>query len=41
MTIPFVDLKAQYNSIKEEMDTAIHAVIDNTAFVAGHYAQSV
>jgi dTDP-4-amino-4,6-dideoxygalactose transaminase len=38
MTIPFVDLKAQYNSIKEEMDTAIHAVIDNTAFVAGHYA---
>ena len=38
MTIPFVDLKARYNSIKEEMDTAIHAVIDNTAFVAGHYA---
>jgi dTDP-4-amino-4,6-dideoxygalactose transaminase len=36
--IPFVDLKAQYNSIKEEMDAALHAVIDNTAFVAGNYA---
>lgn len=36
--IPFVDLKVQYNSIKEEMDAAIHAVIDNTAFVAGSYA---
>ncbi len=35
--IPFVDLKAQYQSIKEELDTAMQTVIDNTAFIAGDY----
>ena len=31
MKIPFVDLKAQYESIKEEIDAAIADVIANTA----------
>jgi len=33
--IPFVDLKAQYNSIKEEIDEAIQNVINNTSFIMG------
>jgi dTDP-4-amino-4,6-dideoxygalactose transaminase len=36
--IPFVDLKAQYNSIKAEIDTAINDVISQTAFIGGKYA---
>jgi len=37
MNIPFVDLKAQYKSLKPEMDAAIQQVIDNTAFIKGRY----
>jgi dTDP-4-amino-4,6-dideoxygalactose transaminase len=33
--IPFVDLKAQYNSIKTEIDTTISNVIEQTAFIGG------
>lgn len=33
--IQFVDLKVQYKSIKEEMDKAIHEVLDNTDFIMG------
>lgn len=35
MAIPFVNLKAQYLSIKDEIDSAIQNVIDNTAFIMG------
>jgi dTDP-4-amino-4,6-dideoxygalactose transaminase len=35
MKVPFVDLKAQYFGIKEEIDNAISDVIDTTAFVGG------
>ena len=35
MTIPFVDLKAQYLSIKPEVDAAIQHILDNTQFVLG------
>ena len=35
MNIPLVDLKAQYQSIKPEIDAAIQRVIDNTAFIMG------
>lgn len=35
MQIPFVDLKAQYLSIKDEMDTAIAQILQNTAFIGG------
>ena len=39
MNIPFVDLKAQYVSIKGEIDAAIAAVIDATAFVGGPFVK--
>ena len=39
MNIPFVDLKAQYNSIKNEIDSAIQGVIAETAFVGGKYVK--
>lgn len=35
MNIPFLDLKAQYASIKEEVLPAINNVLDNTAYVLG------
>lgn len=35
MTIPFVDLKIQYQSIKKQIDTAISEVITNTRFIQG------
>jgi dTDP-4-amino-4,6-dideoxygalactose transaminase len=40
MNIPFVDLKAQYRSIREEIDTAIASVIEETAFIGGKYVKS-
>src|SRR5947207_2564932 len=40
LTIPFVDLKAQYESIKLEIDTAIAAVISDTAFVGGPFVKA-
>lgn len=35
MKIPLVDLKAQYASIKSEIDDAIRSVIENTQFILG------
>ncbi len=35
MTVPFVDLKAQYRSIKPEVDEAIGRVLETTAFILG------
>lgn len=35
LEVPFLDLKAQYKSIKEEVDKAIQQVIENTAFILG------
>ncbi|GAH12999.1 unnamed protein product [marine sediment metagenome] len=40
MRIPFVDLKAQYESIKEEIDQAILDVILDSAFVGGKYIKT-
>ena len=37
MQIPFVDLKAQYRAHKSEIDAAIAAVIDGTAFIRGKF----
>lgn len=39
MKIPFVDLNAQYLGIKEEIDTAIAKVINETAFISGKYVK--
>jgi dTDP-4-amino-4,6-dideoxygalactose transaminase len=38
--IPFVDLKAQYDSIKHEIDEAIAAVISQTAFIGGPFVKA-
>ena len=35
MNIPFLDLKAQYQSIRDEVNPAIQQVLDNTAYVLG------
>jgi len=35
MNVPFVDLKVQYLSIKDEIDAAIAEVIDQTSFIGG------
>ena len=37
--VPFVDLKAQYDSIKKEIDDAIAKVISQTAFVGGAFVK--
>ena len=39
MNIPFVDLRAQYQSLKAEIDAAIHSVIEKTAFVGGFHVK--
>ena len=39
MKTPFVDLKAQYFSIQEEIDQAISNVIQDSAFIGGKYAK--
>lgn len=40
MKVNFVDLKAQYPIIKDEIDRAIHAVIEKSAFAAGPFVRS-
>lgn len=40
VNIPFVDLKAQYLSIKSEIDNAIHSVIQDSAFIGGEYLKA-
>ncbi|GAX87597.1 hypothetical protein LNAT_P0894 [Lebetimonas natsushimae] len=37
--IKFLDLKKQYNTIKNEIDNAIFKVIEDSAFVGGKYTQ--
>lgn len=39
MHIPFVDLTAQYNHIKEDIDRAISSVLKETAFIGGKYVK--
>jgi len=40
MKVPFVDLKRQYYSIKDEIDQAISDVIQNSAFIGGKFVKS-
>lgn len=35
MNIPFVDLKTQYNALKENIDARIHKVLDHGAYING------
>ena len=37
MKVPFVDLKLQYQAIKNEVNVAIENVINDTAFIGGKY----
>jgi dTDP-4-amino-4,6-dideoxygalactose transaminase len=37
MNVPFLDLKAQYKTIKDEISAAINEVIENTAFAGGPF----
>ena len=39
MKVPFLDLKAQYESIKGEIDEAIHKVVDSCAFAGGPFVE--
>lgn len=39
MKIPFVDLTAQYESIKPQIDNAIQQVISETAFIGGKFVK--
>src|SRR3989338_4065683 len=39
MEVPMVDLKANYNSIKAEIDSAIGNVLNDSAFVLGKYVE--
>jgi len=40
MIVPFVDLQAQYQSIKEEVNNAIARVLDNAAFILGREVEA-
>jgi dTDP-4-amino-4,6-dideoxygalactose transaminase len=37
--VPFVDLKVQYQSMKEDIQSAIMSVVEDTAFVGGKYVK--
>ncbi len=37
--IPFMDIKAQYASVKDEVDLAMHSVLAQTAFIQGPFAE--
>ena len=40
VSVPFVDLKAQYESIKPEIDNVIASVINQTAFIGGSFVKT-
>ncbi len=39
MKVPFLDLKAQYESIKDEINAAIQEVLDSCAFAGGPFVE--
>ena len=40
MKVPFLDLKAQYASIRDEIGTALQQVLDRTAFAGGVFVEN-
>ena len=40
MKVPFLDLKAQYGSIRNEIAEALQQVLDNTAFAGGPFVEN-
>jgi dTDP-4-amino-4,6-dideoxygalactose transaminase len=41
MTVPLLDLKAQYATIKPELDAAVHGVLDSGRFIQGPEVQAL
>jgi dTDP-4-amino-4,6-dideoxygalactose transaminase len=41
LIVPLADLRAQYNSLKEEIDAATVAVIESSCFIDGHNVDSL
>jgi len=41
MKVPFLDLKAQYESIRDEIETALQQVLDTTAFAGGPFVEKL
>ena len=39
VSIPLVDLKAEYQGIKQEIDSTIQRVLDSTSFILGEDVQ--
>lgn len=39
--VKFLDLKKQYLSIKDEIDGAIAAVVEKTAFIGGNFLKNL
>ena len=39
MQVPFLDLKSQYEAIKQEIDDAIASAIKETVFIGGKYVK--
>ena len=35
MTIPFVDLKTQYQTLKPQIDAALQSVLERSAYIMG------
>ena len=40
MKVPFLDLKAQYESIKDELDAAVREVVESQRFIMGPNVQA-
>ena len=40
MKVPFIDLAAQYQSIKSEIDQAIQSVVESGSFVGGNQVRA-
>ena len=41
MNIPLVDLKANYLSIKNEIDSAIQDVLNSSSFIMGPFVKTI
>ena len=40
MKVPFLDLKAQYETIKDEISIVIQKVLESTAFAGGPFVKA-
>ncbi len=40
MNVPFVDLRAQHEEVRTEIETAIGDIIDRSSFIGGRYVEA-